>query len=94
MFESPFKNPPTITTRIRHIKHNAQYNTVCRLFYVDGLKLYAESEISLERLLKMTFNFSSDIKMQFGIDKCAKLVAKHGKIQTYDNLVDENVIIQ
>ena len=71
------------------IKANTTENTFNHLFYVDDLKLYAQSESDINRLIKTTEEFSSDIKMNFGIDKCAKLVTKKGKIiseQVHDDL--------
>lgn len=66
------------------MKYDTQSYIFCHLYYVDDLKLYADSEVGFERLLK--FTFSKDIKMQRATDKCAK----RGKIQTYDNVVNEN----
>ena len=49
------------------------------MLYVDDLKLYAGNEKDLTDLLKVTENFSSDICMEFGIDKCKKLSVLKGK---------------
>lgn len=40
------------------------------LLYMDDIKLYATNRQQLEHLLKITENFSTDIKMTFGTDKC------------------------
>ncbi|CAK1582479.1 unnamed protein product [Parnassius mnemosyne] len=40
------------------------------LLYMDDIKLYAKSETQLCELANLTEQFSNDIKMEFGIDKC------------------------
>ena len=45
---------------------------ISHLFYMDDLKLYSKNDNQLERLLNNVKIFSDDIKMQFGLDKCAK----------------------
>lgn len=57
------------------IRHNVQSYTFSHLFYVDDVKLYAESESNLELLLKVTSNFIRDIKMKIEINKCDKCVS-------------------
>ena len=42
------------------------------LFYVDDLKLYGTSDKQLTGLINTVKNVSDDIKMEFGLDKCAK----------------------
>jgi len=56
------------------------------LFYMDDLKLYAQNDDELERLLKTVKDFSDDIGMKFGLDKCAKATFKQGKLVTSDNI--------
>ena len=49
------------------------YNKVINhLFYMDDLKLYAKDDQDLEGLLTTVKQFSQDIGMEFGLDKCAK----------------------
>lgn len=55
------------------------------LLYVDDLKLYAESKQQLEVLLTVTQQFSDDIKMNFGLDKCATIEIKKGHVFTTSN---------
>jgi hypothetical protein len=50
-------------------------------FYMDDLKLYGSNKKEIEDLLSITENFSKDICMDFGIDKCAVLEVKKGKIE-------------
>ena len=42
------------------------------LLYVDDLKLYRTSDNQLTGLINTVKNISDDIKMEFGLDKCAK----------------------
>jgi hypothetical protein len=56
------------------------------LFYMDDLKLYASDQKQLKSLLETTAIFSNDINMEFGLDKCAILNVKRGKIETTENL--------
>ncbi|XP_030764043.1 uncharacterized protein LOC115888439 [Sitophilus oryzae] len=50
------------------------------LFYVDNLKLYATNRDQLHSLLELVSCFSEDIKMKFGISKCAYVNVIKGKI--------------
>lgn len=50
------------------------------LLFMDDLKLYAKSERALESLVESVRIFSKDIGMEFGIDKCAVLTMKRGKL--------------
>ena len=44
--------------------------------YVDDLKLYTKNDKELEGLLSRVKQFSDDIGMKFGLDKCAKTTFK------------------
>ncbi|XP_053166186.1 uncharacterized protein LOC128351082 [Hemicordylus capensis] len=50
------------------------------LLYMDDLKLYGKSQSEIESLLNTVCIFSSDIAMEFGLDKCAALIKNRGKI--------------
>lgn len=66
------------------------------LFYVDDLKLFANNDKNLEKLLDIVKTFSDDIKMSFGLEKCAKVTIEKGKIKKRNNiqLNDSNTIIR
>ena len=53
---------------------------VNHLLFMDDLKLYGKSEKQVDTLLNTVRVFSQDIGMQFGINKCAVLVLKRGKV--------------
>ena len=48
------------------------------LLYMDDLKLHATTQRGLDSLIQTVRVFSTDIGMEFGIDKCAKLAVKSG----------------
>ena len=50
------------------------------LTFMDHLKLSSRSEKGLDSLIQTVRDFSEDIGMEFGIEKCAMLVMKKGKI--------------
>ena len=56
------------------------------LLFMDDLKLYAKNEKGLDSLVQTVRIFSKDIGMEFGIDKCGKLVLKRGKIRKLDGI--------
>ena len=47
--------------------------------YMDDIKLFAKNEKELETLIQTVRIYSQDIKMEFGIEKCAMLVMKSDK---------------
>ena len=53
---------------------------VNHLLFMDDLKLYSRSEKGLNSLVQTVPIFSEDIGMEFGIEKCAILVIKKGKV--------------
>ena len=56
------------------------------LFYMDDLKLYAGNDEELEKLLKIVKEFSDDIGMEFGLDKCAKATFIRGRLTKSQNI--------
>ena len=51
-----------------------------QLLFMDDLKLYAKSEEQTNTLVRTMYAFSTDIGMEFGINKCEILTMKRGKI--------------
>ena len=65
------------------------------LFYVDDLKLYGTSDKQLTGLINTVKNASDDIKMEFGLDKCAKASFKRGKKVSAEGIpLNDNKVIQ
>lgn len=54
---------------------------VNHLLYMDDLKLYGRDKKELRSLLNITHQFSSDIEMKFGVEKCAMINVINGKLQ-------------
>jgi hypothetical protein len=62
---------------------------------MDDLKLIAKSEEELRKQIQTGKSFSHDIHMKFGLEKCAKITFKKGKLIHLQNLViDINKEIQ
>jgi len=55
---------------------------VNHLLYLDDLKLYGRNNREIQSLVTIVKIFSDDICMKFGLDKCASLSIKRGKVQT------------
>ena len=55
------------------------------LFFVDNIKLYARTLEMMRTLLEIVTQFSHDVRMKFGDDKCAYQCIKWGKDQKLEN---------
>ncbi|XP_045477915.1 uncharacterized protein LOC123683061 [Harmonia axyridis] len=64
-----------------------QSRKLTHLFYVDDLKLFARGRQQLEGELELVRGFSEDIGMIFGLDKCATISVKRGKLEREENMV-------
>lgn len=56
------------------------------LFYMDDLKLFARGKQQLEGELEIVRAFSEDIRMTFGLDKCATVHVRRGKLAENENI--------
>ena len=54
---------------------------------MDDLKLIAKSEEELQKQIKTVKTFSDDIHMEYGLENCAKIAFKRGKLVHSQNLV-------
>lgn len=59
------------------------------LLFMDDLKIYARSKKEMESLVQSVRLFSDDIRMRFGLAKCATITMKRGK-KTEDSGLDMN----
>ena len=67
--------------------------TVNHRVHMDDLKLYGSSERELKELLRITSEFSNDIGMKFGMDKCAVIRMVKGKRRAMEGIeVGEDTI--
>ncbi|KAL1447199.1 hypothetical protein WDU94_005635 [Cyamophila willieti] len=82
---NPLSNILNESNKGYNLNRNTQQK-VSHLMYMDDLKLYAKDISELQSMLETTCIFSNDIHMKFGIDKCATLEVRRGKIQTQNNI--------
>ena len=77
-------------------KGNDVTATVNHLVYMDDIKLYAKNDDELQSLIAIVKQFTDDIRMEFGIEKCAKITLIRGRrVETGDMpLSDEEVSIK
>jgi hypothetical protein len=54
---------------------------------MDDLKLIAKPEEELRKLIQTVKTFSDDIHMDFGLEECAKITFKKGKLIHSQNLI-------
>jgi hypothetical protein len=50
--------------------------------YMDGLKLLRRDENDLQNELKIAQTISKDINMNFGLEKCARMCLRRGRVQS------------
>ena len=56
------------------------------LMYVDDMKLFTKNEKELETLMQPVRIYNEDMVMEFGIEKCAMLIMKSGKLQMMEGI--------
>jgi len=64
------------------LKEGQVKHTVSHQLYMDDLKLYAPSHNKLKELIMLVEQFSKDIGMTFGLDKCKIINIEKGKCKT------------
>ena len=82
-----------LTLVLRKVK--AGYNlgnglpTIIHLLFMDDPKLYGKSEkwVDIHVLIQSVRVVSEDIRMELGIEKCAVLVVKRGKLVKSESIV-------
>jgi len=55
---------------------------ISHLLYIDDLKLLGRNENDLKNEIKIVQTISKDIKMNFGLEKCAIIRLKRGRVQS------------
>jgi len=58
---------------------------------MDDLKLFNRDKTKLQQKMNNVKTFIDDIQMEFGLDKCATAVFKHGKLTKSQNLSLNNL---
>ena len=62
---------------------------------MDDLKIYAKEEAGLDTLIQTVRVFSSDIGMEFGIEKCAVEIMKREKMSNSNGIkLPQNDVIK
>ena len=87
--------PPSNLLNSSSYAYKIQEGKFNHLFYMDDLKTYANDDNEQKGLLTTVKTFSDDIKMEFGLGKCAKATFKHGRLtNTTDLELDVNTVIK
>ena len=60
---------------------------ISHLLFMDDIKLYADSDENLQKLIQLVHDYSNDTHMEFGLDKCAKCTLKTGKKAASEDLL-------
>ena len=68
-----------LTTENKGYKLRHQNRSINHLLFMDDLKLYASNDEQLKELVEIVKSYSDDIKMEFGLSKCAVLSVEKGK---------------
>jgi len=63
------------------------HRKINHLLFMDDLKLYRRNDREIESLVHTVQIFSEDIKMQFGIEKCATIKLQPGKVKHTEEIV-------
>ena len=71
------------------LKHDNNESTISHLIYMDDIKLYSRNIKEMRTLIDTTTEFSKDIHMQFGLDKCRTVNIIKGNIQPGDYMINE-----
>ena len=53
---------------------------------MDDLKTFPRNDEDQQSILTIIKGFSDEIKMEFGLDKCAKVTFKRGKLKNTENI--------
>ncbi|XP_063899231.1 uncharacterized protein LOC135119187 [Helicoverpa armigera] len=71
------------------LKHSTtEETTISHLIYMDDIKLYSKTDKEMKHLIDTTTEFSKDINMEFGLDKCKTLHIIRGKIKPGDYTIN------
>jgi hypothetical protein len=74
--------------------NNTTLSKLNHLLYMDDIKLYVSKKNHILSLLTITENFSNDIGMSFGIDKCKTQSICRGHYENLEYITKEGEIIK
>ena len=69
-----------VLRKVRPAYSTRKKNKINHLLYMDDLKLYGKSQNDIASLINTVRIYSNDIGMEFGLDKCATITMKRGKL--------------
>ena len=55
---------------------------ISHLSYMDDLKLLGINENDLKNEIKIVYTISNDLNVNFGLEKCARICLKRGRVQS------------
>jgi hypothetical protein len=55
---------------------------ISHLLYMDDLKLLGRNENDLKNEIKIMHTISKDLNMNFGLEKCARICLKRGRVES------------
>lgn len=91
---NPLSNTLNETSYGYNIKHEKESkHKINHLLYMDDIKLYASTQAQLKKLLNITEQLTTDIKMKFGISKCKAQHIEKGKwVETQTDILDSQTL--
>ena len=80
--------PLTYALRETGMGHQLEKNgaKVNHLFFMDDIKLYGKNDKEIDSLIKTVWQCSEDIKMEFGILKCAIVSLQRGRKTRWEGI--------
>ena len=82
---------PNEKGRLRKSKCGYEFSVngqkINHLLYMNDLKLYYKNEREIDSMVQTVRVFDQDIRIEFGIDKCAIIVLKRGKLARSDGII-------
>ena len=80
----PYQAPSKKQTQDMNVRKR---NKINHLLFMDDVKLHGKSSDRIHLLVRMVQLFSTDIRTEFGIKKCAALTLKRRKVVEYDGTI-------
>ena len=79
-----------LTLLLRKIKAGYEWERkqfkINHLLFMDDLKLFGKNEDQIDSLVNTVHEYSKDIGMEFGLNKCGLLIMKRGKVISSDGI--------
>lgn len=55
------------------------------LLYIDDVTIFTKNTTEQRKVLKIVHSFSKEIRMGMGMEKCAKMILRRGKLTNTEN---------